>query len=70
MKIAKHARVHRFQDYVAVSVGNGATQYVTPEVARKLAVALARYADDAERRKFTDPGGLGTHYIETLEIQP
>lgn len=70
MNITKQARVHRFHDYVAVRVGNAATQYITPEVARKLAVALARYADDAERRKFTDPGGLGTHYIEAVEVTP
>lgn len=70
MNITKHARVHRFHDYVAVSVGDADTEYLTPEIARKLAVALARYADDAERRKFTDPGGLGTHYIEAVEVTP
>ena len=70
MNITKQACVHRFHDYVAVRVGDADTEYLTPEIARKLAVALARYADDAERRKFTDPGGLGTHYIEAVEVTP
>ena len=65
MNITKQARVHRFHDYVAVSVGDADTEYLTPEMARKLAVSLARFADDVEHRKFTAPGGLGTDYHET-----
>jgi len=64
METTKNARIHRFRDWVAVSIGEGATEYVTPEMARKLAVSLAKFADDVDRRKFTAPGGLGTDYHE------
>ncbi len=67
MNITTAGHIHRFRDYVALSVGKGETEYLTPEIARKLAVALARYADDIKSRKFTAPGGLGTYYIEATE---
>jgi hypothetical protein len=65
METTKNASVHRFHDMIALRVGNSATEYLTPEMARKLAVSLARFADDVEHRKFTAPGGLGTDYHET-----
>ena len=34
------ARVHRFRDLIAVSVGDGSTTYLTPKAARQLARAL------------------------------
>lgn len=38
------ARVHRFRDLVAVSVGDGSTAYLTPKAARQLAKALGSCA--------------------------
>ena len=64
METTKNASVHRFHDRIAVRIGMAATEYVTPEMARKLAVSLAKFADDVDRRKFTAPGGLGTDYHE------
>jgi hypothetical protein len=63
METTKNASIHRFRDWIAVRVGKGATEYLTPEMARKLAVSLAKFADDVEHRKFTD-SGLGPDYHE------
>ena len=64
METTKNESIHRFHDRIAVRSGMAATAYVTPEMARKLAVSPAKFADDADRRQFTDIGGLGTDYHE------
>jgi len=64
METTKNASVFRFRDWIAVRIGKAAPELVTPEMARKLAVSLAKFADDVNRRKFMDIGGLGTDYHE------
>lgn len=46
------ASVHRFRDKVAVHVGNGATVYMSPDEASKLARALTGCARDIRARSF------------------
>lgn len=47
------ARVHRFQDKVAVYVGNGSTTYLTADQASELALALANAVHDIDSIAFT-----------------
>jgi hypothetical protein len=63
METTKNASIHRFRDLIAVRIGKAATEYLTPEMARKLAESLAKFADDVDLRKFTD-SGMGTDYHE------
>jgi hypothetical protein len=64
METTKNASIHRFRDWIAVRVGKGATEYLTPEMARKLAVSLAKFADDVDHRKFTDSGLVKDYHEE------
>lgn len=48
------ARVHRFRDLVAVSVGDGSTTYLTPKAARQLARALNSCARSVKAHRFAD----------------
>lgn len=56
------ARVHRFRDLVAVSVGDGSTTYLTPKAARQLARALNGCARSIKADRFTD-SAFGSHSI-------
>jgi len=57
------ARVHRFRDAVAVSVGSGETVYMTPQQARKLARALNSTAKSCETERFIE-STIGTFEVE------
>lgn len=46
--------VHRFNDDVAVFIGNGSTIYIPAEAAIRLSSALRDCADDISARKFVD----------------
>jgi hypothetical protein len=48
------ARVHRFRDLVAVSVGDGSTAYLTPKAARQLARALNACVRSIKADRFVD----------------
>lgn len=48
------ARVHRFRDLVAVSVGVGSTTYLTPKAARQLARALNGCARSIKAVRFAE----------------
>ena len=48
------ARVHRFRDSVAVSIGDGSTVYLSPRLAHALASAIERHAADVGAVPFTD----------------
>jgi hypothetical protein len=56
------ARVHRFRDLVAVSVGDGSTAYLTPKAARQLARALNGCARSIKAERFTD-SAFGSHSV-------
>lgn len=59
----KAASVHRFHDYIALSLpGTGETCYIPADAARKLARALNRYARSVEKEKFFE-SALGTATI-------
>lgn len=58
------ANVHRFNDHVAFSIGDGATLYITPSDALKLTNALMDCAVDIERRpKFVSSIFPSTDFI-------
>jgi hypothetical protein len=57
------ASVHRFRDAVAVYVGTGPTQYLTPKEARKLARAINTAARSCDSEAFKD-SSVGTIHIE------
>lgn len=60
----KHANLHRFGDYVALSLpGNGETAYFTAKEARAIAKALNAGARDIAARKFTD-SNFGSPVVE------
>lgn len=46
------AQVHRFRDNVAIYVGTGPTQYLTPKEARALAKALNKAARSCASEPF------------------
>lgn len=46
-------QIHRFHDMVALYIGTGATVYLSPSVARKVAKALNGCAKDVGACKFT-----------------
>lgn len=48
------AQIHRFRDAVAVCLGNGATLYLSPRDAARLAKALNTVARDVKARPFQD----------------
>ncbi len=48
------ASIYRFRDRVAVHIGTGATVYLSPADARKIARALNAAARDIGERKFTE----------------
>lgn len=55
------ASVHRFRESVAVYVGGGSTQYLTPEQAYELAAALTLCASDVTTRpKFSESSFVTT----------
>lgn len=56
------ARVHRFRDLVAVSVGNGSTAYLSPKAARELARALNGCARSIKATGFAG-SSFGSHEI-------
>jgi len=56
---AKRCRVYRFNELVAVSLGDGETRYIEPDLAGQLAMALRTVADDIHVCKFTD-SNIGT----------
>lgn len=60
------ARIHRFNDTVALSIGDGLTQYLTPAMAQDLARTLTAYATDVEFCAFTD-STLAGHGIESRD---
>ena len=49
-----HARIHRFRDKVAISLGTGDTIYLSEKMAVKLAAILLSYADDIKTVDFID----------------
>lgn len=53
MKAETEARIHRFRDLVAISVGETPTLYLTPEMAREIASILETYADDVQCTNFS-----------------
>lgn len=55
-----HAQVHRFRDRVAIYTGTGATVYLTPKDARRLARAINTCARSCDREAFTE-STCGTH---------
>lgn len=59
----KMASIYRFHDTVAVYMGTGATVYLSPAEARKIARALNANARDIGERKFTE-STLGTTEIQ------
>ena len=48
------ASVHRFRNYVAVSVGNGETTYLNAGQAEQLATALIACAHSVNSEKYCD----------------
>ena len=54
MEETTHARVHRFRSYVAVSIGNGETVYLSAATARELASELNKCVDDVNLRTFQE----------------
>lgn len=48
------ASVHRFHDYVALSIGNGGTVYITAADARKFTRAINKVAKSIKVEKFVD----------------
>lgn len=49
-----NANVHRFNDHVAISIGDGKTLYLTPKDAAILARSLKDFSDDCNTIKFTN----------------
>ena len=47
-------RLHRFNNYVAVSTGSGETEYLSVRQAAELAQALTVFAGDILQHKFID----------------
>lgn len=52
MKTLDKAQVHRFREFVAVSIGKGETLYLTHEQATRLGSALVNCAADVHVRQF------------------
>lgn len=52
MPTTKSARIHRFRDKVAVSIGRSPTLYLDAELAKELGEALVKYAKDVNERDF------------------
>lgn len=48
------ARVHRFHDKVAISIGEEPTVYLTAPMAKKVAAIIEACRLDIERQAFTD----------------
>lgn len=69
-KLKSAARVHRFRDLVAVSVGDGSTTYLTPKAARQLARALNGCARSIKAWRFVDSsfGSVEIHDGEDRSI--
>jgi hypothetical protein len=59
----ERARVYRFRDDVAITIGDG-TCYVSPSMAREIAGALKQYANDVDETKFTESRLSGTEITE------
>jgi hypothetical protein len=57
------ASVHRFRDYVALSVGKGETVYIHPDDALKLVEALSGAAADVKKAPFTKSYYTGVEYV-------
>jgi hypothetical protein len=57
------AIVHRYQDRVAVHIGDGSTQYLEAEEARALAKALVECAGSIKYQAFTR-SHFATHRVE------
>ena len=58
----KDAQIHRFGDYVAISLpGNGETVYLSESEARKIAKALSACARDIGSAKFVQSAFVTTH---------
>jgi len=51
---AERARIYRFRDVVALSLGEGQTQYLTADFALRLAHSLRLYADDIDAVSFVE----------------
>jgi hypothetical protein len=54
MKTQTRFRFHRFGDLVAFASDDTATLYVTPDVARRVAAELIRFADDCRYVTFSE----------------
>ena len=52
-----NAQCHRFRDEVALYIGTGATVYLKPADARKLARAINRAAKSCETESFANSSG-------------
>lgn len=59
----KNAQVHRFADYVAVSLPGGETVYLEPRAAQAIAKAMNACARDIKAAGFTSSGFI-TQQIE------
>jgi hypothetical protein len=53
MKTTEYASIHRFNEQVALSIGEGKTMYLTGDMAMQLAQTLTACARDICRTKFT-----------------
>lgn len=63
---SRTARVHRFRDSIAISIGDSETLYLSADMADQISEALEAYAADVRHASFTE-SQLASTEIEDSE---
>ena len=50
----QHTKIHRFRDYVSITLGRGETVYLTAREARQLSRAINKAVKSCETESFLD----------------